>query len=410
MNPPFVYTTNYDEAIEEAAKLLRREYKKVVNLKDVVESPHGIKQIIKFHGDFNDKDSIVFTRKDYDNRLQIEKHPLDILFRSHILGKSVLFLGYGFGDENIKLIFNTHTELYGTKHTLPSYIISFKHDPKFEASLRAKNVITLVLESPDELSHLIEEIGSQVFSKSVDMQFRDMFKPFPSQVMTDFELDYLEKFINSADNIPKQKHDKFRESVEGKTIASDVEDRLSKLMEELIQGDYCEEIKEAVMLSFPHTQIRQFKNVFKIGIELMRLTDNPKFVIDLDNHWTTDVIMMVEHKYSNSFENSEETRKWMCNTILVYLQGMRGENKTLTSKQVGRLLDGLRDYGYKEFGDLNKTFTKEVIEEVIEYYLSIHGPALRSRFQRKSMFGRPRTATEIMEEMIRSIPKSLLEE
>lgn len=33
MNPPIIYTTNFDNAIEEAAKQILRNYKKIVNLK-----------------------------------------------------------------------------------------------------------------------------------------------------------------------------------------------------------------------------------------------------------------------------------------------------------------------------------------------------------------------------------------
>lgn len=105
MNPPIIYTTNYDNAIEEAAEQILRNYQKVVGLKDIVGAKHGENLIIKFHGDFSDSDSIVFTRNDYDRRLKADENPLDILFRSHILGKSVLFLGYGFRDENIDYIF-----------------------------------------------------------------------------------------------------------------------------------------------------------------------------------------------------------------------------------------------------------------------------------------------------------------
>lgn len=409
MNPPLIYTTNYDCAIEEASELLLRKYKKIIGLKDIVESSHGERQIIKFHGDFANNDSIVFTRNDYDNRLNIEKHPLDVLFRSHILGKSVLFLGYGFGDENINYIFNKHKELYGTDNLPKSYIISFEHDEQKEEELKSKNVITLELSSVDELRVLISDINSDVFKSSVDTQFEDMFKPLPSIVLSSFELKNLQDYVNSDSYTPKEKYNKIRETLEVKTIPQDIENDLCNFFESIIIEDYHEDIKEAILISFQHTNFRQIPNVIKLCMDLLRLSENPKFILDFDNNsWGSDVIMIIEHKLSQILQDSKEVRKWGCLIILSYLEGMMAEKKNLSFKQVDRLLDGLKNFGYNEFGDLGAGFNPEHINSVIEHYLSQHDSTLRARFQNKSILGKRRqTAMEIMEEMMKSLPKNL---
>lgn len=403
MNPPIIYTTNYDNAIEEAAGLILRDYKKIVSLQDIVQSPHGANQIIKFHGDFESEKSIVITRKDYDERLKLERHPLDVLFRSHILGKSILFLGYSFRDENIELIFNMHKELYGTESIPKSYIISFEFDEAKELALRERNIITLALSSPSELIELINEISEKVFSKSVSAQLNSMFKSSPSIVLTDFELQHLKQFVKSEHTL-QEKHDKIRVTLEGKTISLDVEDHVKDFMEDIIKGDYPDELKEAVVLSFKHVNFRKTKNIAELCFALILLTENPKFLRDFESNMLLDVVSEVEHKFGEMFKDSVKSRWWTSFLIIGYLMAMISERKELSYDQVDRLLDGLRNYRYEEFSDFNGSYPVDEIKEVIEFYLSKHDSSMRARFKRKSFI---HTATELSEEITKHLPKNL---
>ena len=59
-------------------------------------------QIVKYHGDFDDDQSIVIAETDYlDVLLRIA---LDIKFRSDALGKTILFIGYSLSDLNIRFL------------------------------------------------------------------------------------------------------------------------------------------------------------------------------------------------------------------------------------------------------------------------------------------------------------------
>ena len=62
---PIIYTTNYDRWIESAYAEFPREYHKIVNVSDIAEATPGRSQIVKFHGDFDDDESIVLTESDY---------------------------------------------------------------------------------------------------------------------------------------------------------------------------------------------------------------------------------------------------------------------------------------------------------------------------------------------------------
>lgn len=84
-----IYTTNYDRWLEKAHDYYKKSYIKIANVSDLVKLKGGVRQIIKFHGDFDDDSSIVLDESSYFERLQFET-PLDIKLWSDILGKSIL--------------------------------------------------------------------------------------------------------------------------------------------------------------------------------------------------------------------------------------------------------------------------------------------------------------------------------
>ena len=100
---PIVYTTNYDNNLEVAYRLHRRDFVKIVNARDLARATEGVPQIVKFHGDFSDDQSLVLAETDYFDRLSFDS-PLDIKFRSDTLGRTLLFVGYSMSDMNIRLL------------------------------------------------------------------------------------------------------------------------------------------------------------------------------------------------------------------------------------------------------------------------------------------------------------------
>ncbi|CAH3662028.1 SIR2 family NAD-dependent protein deacylase [Klebsiella pneumoniae] len=110
-NFPIIYTTNYDRWIETALSNYGKEYTKISSVSDIAKIDNNKTQIIKFHGDFDDDSSIVLDETSYFQRLEFET-PLDIKFRSDVLGKSVLFIGYSLSDINIRLLFYKLSKLW----------------------------------------------------------------------------------------------------------------------------------------------------------------------------------------------------------------------------------------------------------------------------------------------------------
>ena len=100
---PILYTTNYDTNLEIAFRVHGREFVKVANARDIANVREGVPQIIKFHGDFEDDQSLVLAESDYFRRLDFDS-PLDIKFRADSLGRTILFVGYSMSDMNIRLL------------------------------------------------------------------------------------------------------------------------------------------------------------------------------------------------------------------------------------------------------------------------------------------------------------------
>jgi hypothetical protein len=148
-----IYTTNYDQWLENAFDYYRREYVKVVNVEDLARIRPDVTQIIKFHGDFSDDASIVLDETSYFERLEFES-PLDIKLRSDALGRSVIFIGYSLADINIRYLFYKLTKLWKNSSrgfTRPkSYIFTPKKNPIQEAVLAQWGIemITSEIEDP----------------------------------------------------------------------------------------------------------------------------------------------------------------------------------------------------------------------------------------------------------------------
>jgi hypothetical protein len=100
---PIIYTTNFDRNLETSFQLQGKDFVKIVSAKDIARVRDGVTQIVKFHGDFDDDQSIVIAETDYLDRLSFES-PLDIKFRSDALGKTILFVGYSLSDLNIRFL------------------------------------------------------------------------------------------------------------------------------------------------------------------------------------------------------------------------------------------------------------------------------------------------------------------
>ena len=103
LNPASFITTNYDTLIEDSALQHCKSYKAVA-CDGNVPKIYGDRFILKVHGDFLNN-NFVLKEEDYLNYSENFKL-IETLTKSIFSTNTVVFIGYGLNDYNIKLIVN----------------------------------------------------------------------------------------------------------------------------------------------------------------------------------------------------------------------------------------------------------------------------------------------------------------
>jgi hypothetical protein len=148
LGAPHIYTTNFDDLIEVTFRQLGLPVEVVALPKDVATSSEGKTQVIKYHGDLRHESTLVLTESSYYSRLDFES-PMDLKFRSDLLGRSVLFVGYSFRDINIRIIW---FKLMQMMKDIPpedrptSFIVRLEPNPVLEKLYESVGIKTIVLD------------------------------------------------------------------------------------------------------------------------------------------------------------------------------------------------------------------------------------------------------------------------
>lgn len=151
---PVIYTTNFDELIEVTHTKLGVDCEIVATARDLAVSRGNRRRVVKFHGDLRYEDTLVLTESSFFARLGFES-PLDLLFRGDLLGKSVLFIGYGMNDINVRAMWFKLNQLMRDVPPLDrpaSYIVRVSPNPFVEALDRAVGLTTITLDPRGEAS------------------------------------------------------------------------------------------------------------------------------------------------------------------------------------------------------------------------------------------------------------------
>ncbi|UWZ81656.1 SIR2 family protein [Occallatibacter riparius] len=149
---PVIYTTNYDRWLEKSFEGRRKPLHKVTNTADLTVPADGRTEIIKFHGDLEDDDSLVLTESSYFQRMLFET-PLDIRLRSDSLARPLLFVGYSLHDVNTRYLLFRLQELWKNSphasHRPMSYILMTERNQAQEIVLKSRGVLPIALDERD---------------------------------------------------------------------------------------------------------------------------------------------------------------------------------------------------------------------------------------------------------------------
>jgi hypothetical protein len=161
-NSKTYYTTNYDDLLERSLRLAGRNVKVVARERDMGGSEPV--EVVKFHGDFNNPDLMVFSEAHYYKRLRYDL-PLDFKLRSDLLNRVALFVGYSFGDVNIGFLFDLLNELL---KSLPdsdtgkrAYIV-VNNPSDFEYTLFQKRNIEIIPTYGDKRTETLVEVLEEI--------------------------------------------------------------------------------------------------------------------------------------------------------------------------------------------------------------------------------------------------------
>lgn len=119
LSPVSIITTNYDTLLEDAAMQLCQSFKAITTDSEI-PSISGDRYILKMHGDFK-HNNIVLKEEDYLNYSENFKL-IETLAKGLFSTNTVVFIGYGLNDYNIKLILNWTKSLLKNDFQKPFFI------------------------------------------------------------------------------------------------------------------------------------------------------------------------------------------------------------------------------------------------------------------------------------------------
>ncbi len=173
LGAPQVYTTNFDDLIERTYRELGSPADVVALPRDVARSHADRTQVVKYHGDLRHDETLVLTESQYYTRLEFES-PMDLKFRSDLLGRAVLFVGYSFSDVNIRVIWFKLMQMMKDvpeKDRLPSYIVRLRRDEVLDTLYDAVGLRPVIID-PDGTATSREAQNALLSDFMLDLSMR----------------------------------------------------------------------------------------------------------------------------------------------------------------------------------------------------------------------------------------------
>jgi len=387
-----LYTTNFDDLLEKSYEAINKPFQKIVTLKDIAEINYEKVQILKFHGDLSNQQSIVITESDYHRRFEF-KDPMDIRLKADALGKSLLFLGYSFSDPNIRYLWHTLNQIgVGKEGMPPSYIILIKPDILAIESFRGYGIKVIEIEHPKELIEFTQKLSRQIFNSGIKKSVDELFsKNIPRRILTPLIFKHLKEYIKDDKVSVTEKVEKLRQILDICFIPQILWDDFSKWIEEVISQPIDIEIKKNLAISINHIK-------------------NPLFIIPLIT-LLFDNSLSIEDKWAIAFpietmsfpDRDPEIANAIAELILSELNKRKDDIQFIKSERAEFIFHILRNFkNCKVLANPDANDKKE-IDELFEKYKKAN-PRINHKFDSRFPSG-----AEIFKRMYEKLPKHLRE-
>lgn len=120
-----IVTTNWDSLLERAFEKLQRPYVRVVHDPDIAYTREGVTTVVKLRGSVEQPESL---RVSVDDLLKLETEKPELFaYLSHTANiRTLLFLGFDFGDYEVRQLYDT---LLGTASGSKRQVIAVQQEP-----------------------------------------------------------------------------------------------------------------------------------------------------------------------------------------------------------------------------------------------------------------------------------------
>lgn len=173
-----IYTSNFDDLIEQTARELGLPLEVVIDGTDLSIREADRMHLVKIHGDLAQMKSVTITSDDYE-LFTSRKPQLSNLLRVDLQTHVALFIGYSFSDDNLKLILAQARQDGGT-NPRNRFAVMLNASPAMEAMLRHKGIVPVTLSTQ------------------------------PGQDKTTVVAEWLAEFVESVNRVKKRPDDRLR--------------------------------------------------------------------------------------------------------------------------------------------------------------------------------------------------------
>lgn len=158
-----IITTNYDNLFE-------RDYKglistAIINSEDITDGITGNVQLLKVHGDLNALESLIITKSDYDNFFLYNKQDNAVwdLIKERFITKDIVFVGYGFEDSNVSVVYQSIKAKVGKK-SKKAYLLAPNLPEHRIKKLRESGIQYINITGEDFIIQLHQDLKDNIYS------------------------------------------------------------------------------------------------------------------------------------------------------------------------------------------------------------------------------------------------------